>query len=377
MSELGADVERHAIRIRTLDPHDEDWSDLEPLGALLADAKVIGVGESAHRVREFQLLKHRLLRFMVRELGVTAFAMESGFPEGLRVSRWLAGDEDDLDIVLERGFTNAFGNSEEMRAQLLWMRAHGVRFYGIDVPGTGITPNAALDEIERFDSELGQRLRAELADITPSTGQPIEGNRLASLTTLLTGAARDLRRHDDEPAAHRVAVHKCVEGLLAYVEMAATEGAFDVRRDTAMADMVGWIAEREPRVLLGGANAHVQRVAYTTRFGLLRVLGQQLSERLGHDYVAVGTTFTTGTCLTLSSGPWTFPAPADDDATADALLASTAMPLFAVETRWIPDGPPACAMREFDGVVSIDVRAAFDVLVHVADFGPATAPRTS
>ena len=368
---METDLRSSGFVIRTLDPTDEDWSDLEPLAPILASARVIAVGESAHYAREFLLLKHRLLRFMVAELGVTAFAMESGFPEGLSVSRWLAGDDDDLDALLDRGFTNGFGNSIEMRDQLLWMRERGVRYYGIDVPGTGWSAEAAVGEIRRRNPAAAQRLSVGLAGITPALGIPIDAERYAALVAMLDDIGRALSGGDGSGKVARL-----VAGLVAYVEMAASTGAFDHRRDEAMADAVGWVADREPRILLGGANAHVQRVDYPTSAGPLHVLGQRLAEQLGSRYVAIGTTFASGSTTSLRGVTLDFPAAdADSPPAIDHLLASTGVPLFAIETKSLDDGLETRAMREFQDVLHLDVRGAFDVLIHVDEFGPATPPR--
>jgi erythromycin esterase len=58
-------VANHAVTTRSLDPQ-APLDDLEPLGELIGDARVVGIGESAHYVREFYLLRHRLLRFLVQ-----------------------------------------------------------------------------------------------------------------------------------------------------------------------------------------------------------------------------------------------------------------------------------------------------------------------
>ena len=50
-------------------------ADLEPLRALIVDARIVSLGEATHATREFFQLKHRLLEFCVAELGFTVFAM--------------------------------------------------------------------------------------------------------------------------------------------------------------------------------------------------------------------------------------------------------------------------------------------------------------
>ncbi|MGH2887976.1 MAG: erythromycin esterase family protein, partial [Solirubrobacteraceae bacterium] len=71
-----------AVRpLATLDP-DAPLDDLDWLGEAVGDARVVAIGESAHYSREFLLLRHRLLRYLVERHGFGAYALESGFPEG-------------------------------------------------------------------------------------------------------------------------------------------------------------------------------------------------------------------------------------------------------------------------------------------------------
>jgi hypothetical protein len=54
-------------------------SDLEPFRALVGDARVVALGESWHTSGGFYLMKHRLFRFLVEEMGFRAFAIESNW----------------------------------------------------------------------------------------------------------------------------------------------------------------------------------------------------------------------------------------------------------------------------------------------------------
>ncbi|HWO66812.1 MAG TPA: erythromycin esterase family protein, partial [Umezawaea sp.] len=73
--------------------------DLEPLGEAVGAARVVALGENSHFIREFADVRHRLLRFLVRRCGFTAYATEFGFSEGFAVDAWLggAGADDALD----------------------------------------------------------------------------------------------------------------------------------------------------------------------------------------------------------------------------------------------------------------------------------------
>ena len=69
----------HAVPIRSLDPSDEDFADLRPLAPILANRRVVILGEATHGDGTTFLAKARLVRFLHQELGFDVLAFESGF----------------------------------------------------------------------------------------------------------------------------------------------------------------------------------------------------------------------------------------------------------------------------------------------------------
>ena len=56
----------------------EDFSDLQALKDIFQGVKYVGLGESTHGTREFFQHKHRLLAFLVKEMGFSVFSIEAG-----------------------------------------------------------------------------------------------------------------------------------------------------------------------------------------------------------------------------------------------------------------------------------------------------------
>jgi len=291
-----------ALPLHTLQPTDTDVSDLTRLRDLIGGARVVAVGESAHGVREFYQLKHRLLRFLVGELGYTAFVMESGFAEGLAVNDWVLGGDGDLDDIARTGITYGFGECAEMRAQLQWMRAWNaahdrkVRFYGMDIPGSG--------------ASLIPAIRACLARLqagpenTAVAGLETVGTHLGGITRYLTlSSAEALRvsegieslldraRSQGNEVAVRCALSAQCLARLAACQFQTEPGSNP--RDELMADTVHWILRREERILISAHNGHIQRSALHDR----PMLGQILAPALGEDMVVLGTTYARGNLL--------------------------------------------------------------------------------
>lgn len=72
-------LRQHAAVVRSIDPADEDFSDLAPLAAAIGSARVVQLGEATHGDGSTFLAKARLIRFLHQELGFDALAWEAGF----------------------------------------------------------------------------------------------------------------------------------------------------------------------------------------------------------------------------------------------------------------------------------------------------------
>lgn len=71
---------RHeVVAIRSIDPADDDFSDLRALGSILDGAQVVVLGEATHGDGDTFLAKARLVLYLHRELGFDVLAFESGF----------------------------------------------------------------------------------------------------------------------------------------------------------------------------------------------------------------------------------------------------------------------------------------------------------
>ena len=57
-----------------------DQHDIEPMKALIGDARVVCLGESRHDIHEQFVLKYRMIRYMVEEMGFNTFILEASLP---------------------------------------------------------------------------------------------------------------------------------------------------------------------------------------------------------------------------------------------------------------------------------------------------------
>lgn len=73
------------------DPNSPSLADLEPLRDLIGNATVAAFGESYHTSGGFYRMKHRLLRFLVEQMGFRAFAIESSWQGALIADIYVHG----------------------------------------------------------------------------------------------------------------------------------------------------------------------------------------------------------------------------------------------------------------------------------------------
>jgi erythromycin esterase-like protein len=140
------------------------FADLAPVGAMIGDARIVGLGESTHGTREHFQMKHRLVEYLVVELGFTWFAIEASTPEAHRLDAYVLGGEGD-PAALIGGMYYWTWNTEEVLAMVEWMRAHNARsdrkvhFTGFDMQ----TPDVAADEVVEFLEAVSSPLAARAA----------------------------------------------------------------------------------------------------------------------------------------------------------------------------------------------------------------------
>lgn len=329
-------VADHAITTRSLDPQ-APLDDLEPLGELIGDARVVGIGESAHYVREFYLLRHRLLRFLAERCGFTVYAPEAPFTQAQAIDTWIQGGPGTVEAVAAAGVALDLGRCREFHDHLAWMRAHNhttaqpLRLVGTDVPGSGGSPLPALEQVagylRRFDPDALPLAEQAIA-LIGRYHDPATFTALGRYATLDHAAQDELtaivsrllarmeamaawQASQDHGREHATALwhlrgvwhldhlHRDVAGRGLAVA--------DAARDAFMAESVLRLLEDGPpdlRVVVASHNIHLQKtpIAGDGAFGHFPQ-GYHLAQALGGGYVAIGATSNHGRTAQIHPDP--------------------------------------------------------------------------
>lgn len=298
-----------AIAFQTVDPaasHDE----LGALRDVIGDARVVVLGEANHGAREFFLLKHRLVRFLVEEMGFNTFAMEATWPESNLVDDYLATGRGEPEVLLSRLYFWIW-NTREVLDLIEWMRQYNrsaggrrIRFGGFDIQ----YPRMAMDQVVEFagrvDTAAAAWVVGRYACFRPYVNE-LDGSfrRLWDYTLRLTGRAKlECRARAQEvydtllarrtrfvAATSPLEFERALQSSRIVVQnqhMRFNSVADQDTRDMYMAENALWLIRQsgpQARVVIWTHNFHA-----ADQHSPWRSMGSYLREALGQELVLVG-----------------------------------------------------------------------------------------
>jgi erythromycin esterase len=352
-----------AIPFATDDPT-ASLDDLEPIRAIVGDARMVSLGEGTHGTREFFRMKHRIFEFLVERMGFTAFAIEATAPES-----------DDVDLYVRTGVGNPSAllarlyfwtwNTDEVLDLINWMREYNrragttkVRFLGFDMQYPGAAMDSVTSFISRVDAPLLPRVTAlygclgayrNLGTRSPNragyTALPLsvrESCRDSVNAAHALFAARRSAWEANSSTASYVAAEHHARLVAQWEESARTNDSGS--RDRSMAENASWILDQlgpGGRVMLWAHNGHV--------VNLPSVMGGALRAKHGRSYLNAGFLFGTGgfnaiefTSSGTSLGLRSLSIGSIEPNTFESVFAATGMPRLILDTRRVreADGAP-------------------------------------
>src|SRR2546423_2298238 len=337
-------IRETAVPLRTLNAG-SGFADLAPLKAILMNARIVGRGESTHGTSEFQRVKHRLLEFLVKEMGYTAFALEASYSDAQPMNAYvLHGKGKRADVLTKLGYVA--WDMAEFAAMVEWMRAYNrtvpearkVRFYGVDIYRNSLGRANVLAAVRRVlpaaaaatDSLF--RVLAEQERVWPRWDTTVIVAARAPLDTL--AGRLNARRH----AAPAVLTPAEWDEVIQLVEV-MRQWAVRRHRDHYMAQSLAYLIDREAPGTKFVFWAHDDHITLDSLS-----MGYFLRQRYGDGYYAVGLYFNQGTYLTRPLFPLgDFKIQTQPPATEGMLewfLARAGLPRFFLDLR-APSGNPS------------------------------------
>lgn len=340
----------------------QGFDDMQPLKKLIGSARLVSLGEATHGTREFFQLKHRMLEFLVSEMGFTVFGIEAIMPEGFDINEYVLTGKGDPAKALA-GLYFWTWNTEEVLEMIRWMRSYNadprhekkVKFYGFDMQTPNRAARVALAYLTKVDPELPTDVVQALERLAnPFLGTSF-GERASAEDKKRLGLVETLPKRFDERKADYVRKSNEAEWAVARQHARILVQCVDGRsggmvkilnvRDRAMAENVQWILEHEgpgTKMVVWAHNGHVA----TESSNGIEWMGSHLRKRYGADMVVFGFAFNQGSFQAMEmpfgtgKGLRSFEVKPAPEGSLDATLAAAGLKVAALDLRSLPkDGP--------------------------------------
>lgn len=294
-AELAADprvawLEENVVPLRSLDPEDDDFSDLMPLADALHGVQVVALGEPTHGTGAAFLAKTRVMKFLHQELGYDVLVWESGMLDMELASRALAAGADPHE-ALELGVFGIWLDSDQMRPLIdyLGQARHGdhpIELAGVDLQFSGAPADSILGAIRRYlagrdvpaaELEEGGEVTTVLGHVVdyrylsgqePPPDSMQQTRLLAALERWETAADTGSTERDRFWARAFRTARTYVEQVFHQLDLAARDAGEDEwrrlsqLRDRVMGQNLAWLADRrypDRKIMVWAATAHLLR----------------------------------------------------------------------------------------------------------------------
>ena len=357
-------ISDHAIPLNTTQPG-SGWEDLRPTGEIIGDARIVSLGEPTHGNREVFQLKHRMIEYLVSEMGFHVFALECPFGEAFDVNRYVLDGIGDPEKALAAIYYWTW-DTQEVLELLKWLRAYNadpahekkVKFYGFDPQDPERAARVMLAHLARVDPELAEKVNPELGILqVPFSNPEIAGRRQyipQEYDALSLQEIRRVMRAFDLNKDRYIAASSPSEWTIArqharqvemYIDQNTNDGQnYKPLRELGQAENIKWITDQEgeeAKVIVWAHNIHVAN-ASIQGFDLM---GAHLRRWYGDQLKIFGLFFNQGGFKALdvdmpSRGMYDFSVGPAPKGTLEYLMASAGLTHAVVDLHQLPEKGP-------------------------------------
>jgi erythromycin esterase-like protein len=327
--------------VRSINPADTDFQDLEFLRQEIGPARVVMLGEPTHGEGNVFEAKIRLLRFLQQRMGFTTLAFESGFYDLHKAQRELEAGKSAQEALGNSVFSIWTG-VQEFQAVMPLVGKGKLRVAGFDPQLSGGYGGDLVDDLQAFlapekgavalNYDYLDEVISFMADnffFLPTTKLADFEKEMAKATRLTEKAATG---PDNKRRAEALFWQQCLRSLLAQARdydahdpSQKDEKSFKAvdsnPRDAQMADNLLWYLRQHPqeKVVCWGALGHFSNKAEVldnAELQAYRPMGRAVKAALGADQVYILGTLAGGGTYSFNTS---VPAPAAGSLEADLL----------------------------------------------------------
>jgi erythromycin esterase len=349
-------------------------------------------------------MKHRMLRFLVEEMGFNTFAIEANWPEANLVNDYVQTGKGDPAQLLE-GLYFWTWDTQEVLDMIRWMRAHNenpgdaplVSFFGFDMQFYKVAMDNVVAYLEKVDPDRAAQTTELYRCFRQYTERELIYAQLSAETR--TACQANLQAVYDqlnqqqsvyETRSSQVEFAQALQNSNIVLQAEHTNGSGEagyMLRDRYMAENVAWLLEQagpDAKIVLWAHNGHVS--TYNADF---KPMGAYLRERYGDQMVAFGFSFYQGSfnAVQLHGSLTELSATLPPENSYEHYFHSAELPRFFLDLRELPSDSTATTWlltsrpyREIGAVYdtsnpeeffsSAIMPRMFDVIIYFQDTSP-------
>lgn len=333
------------------------FTDMEPIRKIVGTARIASLGEATHGTREFFQFKHRMLEFLVEEMGFGLFGIEASFPECLAINDYVMNGVGEPSVALtnQRFWT---WDTEEVLDLIKWMRRYNrnrpegqkIKFYGFDMQFPTLAVIKAVEYLGSVDArsaKIAERSLRPLSDdffsfnysnLSSAVKDETRAGLRETIALLTQNRDRYIRRSSMQAWW---TARQCLEVARQGERLLGSKRSYEIR-DLSMARNVRAILRYEgpkAKIVLWAHNGHVQRVPWA---GGTTPMGLHLHKMYGKEQVVFGFSFNRGRFQAISAdggGLRMFEIKGSPAASLDSAMSKTGHRLAVLSLRKVPRGP--------------------------------------
>ncbi|NQX70675.1 erythromycin esterase family protein [Paenibacillus alba] len=394
---IAKSLESQAKQLKTLDPK-QPLNDLKPLKDMIGNATYVGLGEATHGSSEIFMMKHRLVKYLVTELGFTNFGIEEDWGNGLKLNEYIQTGKGN-----PREFLKLLYPTDEIVAMVEWMREYNsdpvhkkkIQFIGLDLKMLDQTVfDKVINYVKKHHPDLLPEVEQSYKELSLVAGNLQEYMKLTTEVKekhmanaqKVVKLLEDKTKSSHETGSLELAWVKGTTKVIAnFTKMMipADYPSMVKLHDQFLAEHAVWAEEQfGGKTMVWGHNIHIAKGVITEKW-YPKVAGEFLKERVGDQYVAIGTTTTEGKFTAFSEDKIAADTIQRNENSSNYMFGQVPYDQFLLDLRklngaaqqWVKEKQPF-----LDGIAQIipnepqyynvSLKEQFDIMVHIQKTTP-------